>query len=61
MPSDKRSGNMDPRLALALSEIDAIVQATPNLTLDEDYLPGFPGGTNTASHLYTSDAPDDLT
>ena len=33
---------MDPRLALALSEIDAIVQATPNLTLDEDYLPGFP-------------------
>ena len=48
MPSDKKSGNMDPRLALALSEIDAIVQATPNLTLDKDYLPGFPGGTNTA-------------
>ena len=48
MPSDKRSDDMDPRLALALSEIDAIVQATPNLTLDEDYLPGFPGGTNTA-------------
>ena len=48
MSSNKRNGDMDPRLALALSEIDTIVQATPNLTLDEDYLPGFPGGTNTA-------------
>ena len=37
MPLDKGSGNMDPRLALALSEIDAIVKATPNLTLDKDY------------------------
>ena len=48
MSSNKRNGDMDPRRELALSEIDTIVQATPNLTLDEDYLPGFPGGTNTA-------------
>lgn len=48
MPSGKSNGDMDPRLELALSEIDTIVQATPNLTLDKDYLPGFLGGTNTA-------------
>ena len=29
---------MDPRLALALSEIDAIVQVTPNLQSTKGYM-----------------------